>query len=117
VYESQGDKLRNWRRAIKAAAAQNRLAVVAQVPLEVRLTFVYATTNANKHGKFKATMPDVDKLARAVLDGLTDGKLFVDDAQVIRLVASKRWGTQNGVAVTVREAWDAYADHAFDALF
>lgn len=35
--------------------------------------------------------PDVDKLARALLDGLTDSGLVHDDAQVVRLVASKHY--------------------------
>lgn len=47
--------------------------------------------------------PDVDKLARAVLDSLTS-IVWVDDAQVVRLTATKnyveRW-EEEGVAVTV----------------
>lgn len=35
--------------------------------------------------------PDVDKLARAVLDGLTAGGAFADDGQVVRLFASKHY--------------------------
>lgn len=37
--------------------------------------------------------PDVDKLARAVLDGLTSGGAFADDSQVIYLQAEKRFAT------------------------
>lgn len=36
--------------------------------------------------------PDIDKLARAVLDGLT-GPAFADDGQVVRLICTKRYGT------------------------
>ena len=47
--------------------------------------------------------PDVDKLARAVLDSLTS-IVWVDDAQVVRLTATKdyveRW-EEEGVVVTV----------------
>jgi len=35
--------------------------------------------------------PDVDKLARAVLDGLVDGGAFADDSQVVSLAAQKRF--------------------------
>ena len=41
---------------------------------------------ATRHGK----RPDVDKLARAVLDGLT-GVVFVDDSQVFDLSVLKTW--------------------------
>ena len=37
--------------------------------------------------------PDLDKLARAVLDGLTEGGAFGDDAQVVGLIAAKWYGT------------------------
>jgi crossover junction endodeoxyribonuclease RusA len=41
---------------------------------------------------YPATRPDSDKLARAVLDGLTMGGLYADDSQVVDLVARKRYG-------------------------
>jgi Holliday junction resolvase RusA-like endonuclease len=44
---------------------------------------------------------DVDKLARCCLDGLVDGELLLDDRHVVKLSASKRYGTP-GVAVVVR---------------
>lgn len=44
---------------------------------------------------FPTTTPDVDKLARVVLDGLTDGGLWRDDAQAVRcprcLALSQDW--------------------------
>jgi Holliday junction resolvase RusA-like endonuclease len=48
--------------------------------------------------------PDVDKLARAVLDALT-GLVFADDAQVVDLGLRKRYadGEPPGVTVTVHD--------------
>ena len=40
---------------------------------------------------FPAGRPDVDKLARAVLDGLVAGGVMADDAQVVSLNVSKVW--------------------------
>lgn len=45
-------------------------------------------------------LPDVDKLARACLDGLVVGELLVDDRHVVELRCSKRFGVP-GVAVSV----------------
>lgn len=42
--------------------------------------------------------PDVDKLVRAVLDGLTEGGAWADDAQVALLVASKDYATPQNPA-------------------
>lgn len=43
-----------------------------------------------KWWRFWTTRPDIDKLARAVLDGLT-GVIIADDSQVIDLLSHKRY--------------------------
>lgn len=48
----------------------------------------------------KTSKPDVDNLTKSVLDGL-NGLAFVDDAQVVRLVAGKRFGDVNEVVVSI----------------
>jgi len=58
---------------------------------EVCLDFIFERPRSlPKKWAFNAKRPDLDKLVRAVLDGLT-GILFPDDSQVIRIVASKRY--------------------------
>ena len=47
--------------------------------------------------------PDVDKLARAVLDGLTAGGAWRDDSQVVRLLAIKEYGIDVVGAVITTE--------------
>ena len=47
--------------------------------------------------------PDIDKLARAVLDALTM-RVWRDDGQVIELHASKRYAYTSGATVTVCHA-------------
>jgi crossover junction endodeoxyribonuclease RusA len=42
--------------------------------------------------------PDLDKLVRAVLDGLT-AIAYRDDGQVVRLTAAKQYGVNPGVWV------------------
>lgn len=44
--------------------------------------------------------PDLDKLVRAVLDGLT-GVAYDDDSQVIGLAASKAWSAKGVTVVTI----------------
>lgn len=53
---------------------------------------------------FPARTPDLDKLCRALLDGLTAGGAFTDDAQVVQLNAAKFWaadGTPPGAMIEV----------------
>ncbi len=63
------------------------------------------------------TRPDVDKLARCVLDGLT-GVVYADDGQVVAIRLSKQYAPIDGapgVTITVTEA--AVADPAAPPLF
>lgn len=111
-----------WREAVKAAAyaaltAHPHLCTVLRSPVEVKVAFylkrpkghygtgrnwhqVKPSAPPRPHGK-----PDLDKLIRSTLDGLT-GIAYVDDAQVVSVTAAKWWqelGGTPGAAITVRE--------------
>lgn len=49
---------------------------------------------------FATSKPDADNYAKAVLDGC-NGVVFLDDAQVVRLTAQKRYAETPGVDVLV----------------
>jgi Holliday junction resolvase RusA-like endonuclease len=51
---------------------------------------------------FPAGRPDLDKLLRAVLDGLTAGGAWADDAQVVNLAAWKVYGPP-GVLIQIEQ--------------
>ena len=46
--------------------------------------------------------PDLDKLVRAVMDGLTSAGAYCDDAQVAEVHAVKLYGTPTGCRITVQ---------------
>jgi Holliday junction resolvase RusA-like endonuclease len=55
---------------------------------------------------FPATMPDIDKLMRAILDGLTDARVWDDDGQVVWVQATKVWSDERfsaGAYLTIGE--------------
>ena len=100
----QSKRLKVWRRAIHLIAKQKTRAPRAG-PVCIWLNFMVQATKAElKQGIFTlesaAKVPDVDKLARGVLDALS-GVYFLDDAQVIDLVAKKRRGADPGVMITM----------------
>ena len=78
-------------------------------PAAVRIVFIlprpaahYGRRSGQRYVKdsapgYPTTRPDVDKLARAVLDGLVAGGLFADDAQVAVLYAAKRYASDADV--------------------
>lgn len=92
-----------WREAVRTETQHALGQPILAGPVTVQIQF-YLPRPAGHYGAkglrpsappAPAVKPDVDKLARAVLDGIVAGGAIRDDAQVSVLIASK-----------------AYADHA-----
>lgn len=91
--------LKPWRHKVAAAAD---LGVTFSRPVSVHLRFDMPRPSRPRFSR-PGVRPDIDKLSRAVLDGLTDGGLLVDDSLVVRLVVEEFYSESPGVTVTVRE--------------
>ena len=102
-----------WRLLVHDTAVEQWQRVPLTGPVGIRLLFRMPERLRDFTGGYPTGSPDVDKLARCVLDGLT-GVVYVDDAQVVRLMADKCYArapySVPGVVVTVddwsREAPD-----------
>lgn len=93
--------LKPWRKAVAAAARAAKPAAQVEGPVEMWLTFTFERPKTVKR-VWPAVKPDIDKLVRAVLDGITDSGLWKDDAQVVVIrELSKRYGAFPGVRVRV----------------
>ncbi|MGD1060119.1 MAG: RusA family crossover junction endodeoxyribonuclease [Methanomassiliicoccales archaeon] len=72
---------------------------------EVLVEFIFARPKSlPKRVKLNTRRPDLDKLVRAVLDGLTEN-LIPDDSQVVTIQARKRYakeGDTPGARITVK---------------
>ena len=88
-----------WREAVRAETQRTMAAtrlLTMDGPVMVRITFYLARPkSAPKKRVVPAGRPDIDKLARAVLDGLTEGGAWLDDGQVVTLHASKVYATED----------------------
>lgn len=114
VIDANATRLRPWRQAVSAAAWDARHDAGTDTftgPVEVRALFTFPRPKHHyrAQGRLRdtapgwvAVRPDIDKLARALLDGLT-GVLVRDDAQVARLVVEQRYAGAEppGCEVTV----------------
>jgi crossover junction endodeoxyribonuclease RusA len=98
-----------WRTTVGVVARQEYSGPPLDGPVRVKLTFTFPRLKRHyrANGELRdsaeywhGSRPDVDKLARAVLDGLT-GIVFRDDGQVCELAAGKRYGDNAGVDVMV----------------
>lgn len=87
-----------WRTNI-AMTARSVGVLPAQEGVEVHLTFVL-TKPRTATRKEPHVRPDIDKLTRAVLDGLT-GVAYNDDGQVVKVVAIKEYGETEGVLIKI----------------
>lgn len=103
VITSDNKTLKPWRQDVSAMAsramqAANEAPTVA--PVRVEVVFAFAKPKSVK-GPHKTTKPDLDKLLRGVLDGMS-GIVFHDDAQVVECQVSKRFSLPEGAQLTVQ---------------
>lgn len=90
-------RVKPWREAVRSET-QRRLEaglaapIGAGEPVVVDLMFyVPRPVSLPKRVLLPAKRPDLDKLIRATLDGLTDGGLLHDDAQIVGITARKHY--------------------------
>ena len=108
VSKQRGGALGAWRDRI-ATEAQAAMAGRPPIhgPVRVQAVFVFPrpASHLGKHGvlpsapAYKTSAPDIEKLARA-WDSLT-GIVWLDDAQVVEMHASKRYGSEPGLKLRV----------------
>lgn len=88
---SDNDRLRQWRDSV-AWHVRDAMGGAEPLtgPLEVRATFVLPRPPSAPRKRWAPEKkPDLDKLVRALLDSVTAGGAWVDDAQVVTVTASK----------------------------
>jgi crossover junction endodeoxyribonuclease RusA len=117
-------RLPQWRMKVTAAAIEKQAeymqtnpALFEALPFEggvgITVDFVlerpkwhYGTGKNAGHVKesapaYPASMPDIDKLLRAILDALTDAQVWKDDGQVVWVQARKLYGMHPGVSIAL----------------
>jgi Holliday junction resolvase RusA-like endonuclease len=98
VIHSKGSELAAWRSAIGLMARQNGARPLTD-PMQISIKFYLQKPRTVKR-LMPSVAPDLDKLIRAVLDGLT-AIAYVDDGQVVSIVAEKAYGARIGANISV----------------
>lgn len=114
VAQVNRERLQDFETRVRLAARAAGVRISA-APLEVGVTCYLARPASHfsrstgrllpSAPEFPDVVPDVDKLLRAALDGLT-GVAYVDDAQVVDAPLCKRYaqeGQEPGLLVTIEE--------------
>jgi Holliday junction resolvase RusA-like endonuclease len=107
VLVESSKKVKPWREAVALTTALHRAgSEPIATSVEIALVFHLLKPKSVKR-QFPSVKPDLDKLIRSTFDGLTTGGLYVDDALVIALSASKIYtDSKPGCQIIVSEEQD-----------
>ena len=96
VIHNKGSELAAWRSAVALTAKANGARPMTD-PMFIEMKFYMPRPRTVKRPE-PSVAPDLDKLIRAVLDGLT-AIAYVDDGQVTQISAQKAYGERLGVDI------------------
>ena len=89
-----------WRKAVTEAARQAHTETPIDRPVTVQADFFMPKP---KRPRFDvpATAPDLDKLQRAIGDGMEQGGLLANDSRIVQWIATKHYGDTTGCRITI----------------
>lgn len=102
VDASEGNKA--WRKLVTATLERDPGLIRFKGAVNVNLSFTMEQAKSNKT-TLMTQKPDIDKLARSVLDAMTDSFLIEDDSRVVYLVVSKRWADETTLPGVLIHVW------------
>ena len=79
-----------------------------QGAVSLHIEFMYSIKDKKKKGKWKTSKPDVDNVAKLLIDCMTRCGFWVDDSQVVILRLAKRYTIQDEASIHIyyREVFD-----------
>lgn len=86
---------------VKMHMAENHICITSN-PVRIDIAFYFQTNVAQKFKKIYTKKPDVDNLAKTVLDALNQ-ICYVDDKQVCVLTCKKLYDENYGIRVKIQE--------------
>lgn len=97
---------KSWRAEVTDAARAVAPPEPFAGPVSVTLRFRFLPVASDPYRTYHVSSPDIDKLARSILDALKVARIVVDDSRVAELTASKWYcavGDAPGVDVLVQD--------------
>ncbi len=97
--------LKTWRQTVTLHARKHAGTYTGERPLHVTYRFTLTKPKSVRRW-LPWVKPDLDKLLRAINDGLGDAKVWDDDSRITTITASKQYATPTqppGATVTIRE--------------
>lgn len=100
TYVDKDSPVHLWKAQMVLAWREKYGAIDASGPVALALEFTFARPKKPKHQQH-ITKPDLDNLAKAVMDSLTTARAWVDDSQVWSLTLTKAYSDDPGVLITM----------------
>lgn len=100
IVDDNKDLLKPWRAAVTKAAAASHAGPALEGALTLSVIFRITRPKTVKR-PFPSVKPDLDKLVRAIKDGITDAKVWGDDGQVVTLFADEQYSHTPGATVRI----------------
>ena len=103
AYVPRDHAIHEWRAKIKDMV-QRRMGPCRPIigrAIHVKMEFYLARPKSNRQ-QLPISRPDLDNLAKAVLDAV-NGVIWGDDSQVTTVVMSKRWHNNQGLWLEISE--------------
>lgn len=92
---------KEWQKEAAAQLVEEREAQALVTLLGPVSVGIVVTVPRPKTSKLPHPKPDVDNYAKAVLDAMTDARIWANDSQVAFLVIKKEWGDEASIAIDV----------------
>jgi Holliday junction resolvase RusA-like endonuclease len=105
VVEAAGQKLKVWRKAIAAACDDYKTENIILGPVRLEVDFYLARPKSVSITKRSRPIvpPDLDKLIRAVGDGIGQSEvIWGDDSQIVEMYGSKSYADDRDPGATIR---------------
>ena len=77
----------------------------SELPIALSLEFRYSAKSKQLRGTWKTSRPDVDNIAKLLIDCMTKSGFWKDDSQIVRLTLEKNYSEKElaEIVVTWRE--------------
>lgn len=88
-----------------SALAQYRPEEPSELPIAMSLEFRYSAKSKKLRGTWKTSRPDVDNIAKLLIDCMTKSGFWKDDSQIVRLTLEKNYSEKElaEIHITWRE--------------
>ncbi len=103
-------RMKAAREAYKTAMLPHRLKEPMQGPIAVCVEFLFETKDKKRCGKRKHTRPDLDNMAKALIDALQDTRFFENDSQIAMLTLEKWWSSYRMLQGVGIKIWELESD-------